>query len=370
VLDWGGVGRPILLLAGLGNTAHVFDDFAPKLTALGHVYGITRRGFGASSVPSSGYTSDRLGDDVLAIINALKLDRPILVGHSIAGEELSSIGSRYANRVSGLVYLDAAYAYAYYDRVRGDLDVDLAELQRHLAALITSGPQWMTSRLRSPQKALGKFVQVKGDDDSAKTLAAAKDLARTTLPALERDLGAWEKDSDLAATLQTTREVDLPAVRSGLEKLQDDLRASGPEPPEPDPTSADMASFAALRLWELRTEGAAPPEAELRQVLTARRNGAVGQYRFPDLVPEAIDAGMRRYTQIGPVPALAIYAIPADGHEARDIEAQAQAFARGNPGARVVRLNRANHYVFLSNETDVMVEIRAFVDQLVRTPGW
>jgi len=32
VLDWGGTGRPLVLLAGLGNTAHVFDDFAPKLT--------------------------------------------------------------------------------------------------------------------------------------------------------------------------------------------------------------------------------------------------------------------------------------------------------------------------------------------------
>ena len=52
VLDWGGSGRPLVLLAGLGNTAHVFDKFAPKLTAKYHVYGITRRGFGASSAPS------------------------------------------------------------------------------------------------------------------------------------------------------------------------------------------------------------------------------------------------------------------------------------------------------------------------------
>jgi non-heme chloroperoxidase len=48
VLDWGGSGRPIVLLAGGGNTAHIFDSFAPKLTAHHHVYGITRRGFGAN----------------------------------------------------------------------------------------------------------------------------------------------------------------------------------------------------------------------------------------------------------------------------------------------------------------------------------
>src|SRR5690349_3687441 len=58
VLDWGGTGTPIVLLAGLGNTAHVYDDFAPKLAASYHVYGITRRGFGASSVPTAGYDAD------------------------------------------------------------------------------------------------------------------------------------------------------------------------------------------------------------------------------------------------------------------------------------------------------------------------
>src|SRR5437899_4863023 len=48
VLDWGGSGRAIVLLAASGCTAHEYDDFAPKLTDRYHVYGITRRGFGSS----------------------------------------------------------------------------------------------------------------------------------------------------------------------------------------------------------------------------------------------------------------------------------------------------------------------------------
>ena len=63
VLDFGGSGRPVVLLAGLGNTAHIFDAFAPKLNGA-HVYGITRRGYGASSRPESGYDVARLGEDV------------------------------------------------------------------------------------------------------------------------------------------------------------------------------------------------------------------------------------------------------------------------------------------------------------------
>ena len=103
VLDWGGSGRPLVLLTGLGNSAHVFDDFAPKLTPEYHVYGITRRGFGASSAPDSGYLADRLGDDVLAVLDALKIEKPVLVGHSIGGEELSSVGSRHPERIAGLI---------------------------------------------------------------------------------------------------------------------------------------------------------------------------------------------------------------------------------------------------------------------------
>jgi pimeloyl-ACP methyl ester carboxylesterase len=95
VLDWGGTGRPLVLLTGLGDNAHVFDTFAPKLTASYHVYGITRRGFGVSSAPSPetvSYTADRLGEDVVAVIDALHLNRPVVAGHSLAGEELSYIG--------------------------------------------------------------------------------------------------------------------------------------------------------------------------------------------------------------------------------------------------------------------------------------
>jgi len=135
VVDWGGSGRPVVLLAGLGADAHTFDNFAARLTPSYHVYGITRRGFGASSAPPSGYSADRLGDDVLAVLAALNLHRPVLAGSSIAGQELSSVGSRHPEAVAGLVYLDAAYSYAYYDSFLGDLSLELTEVTRKLREL-------------------------------------------------------------------------------------------------------------------------------------------------------------------------------------------------------------------------------------------
>jgi len=112
VIDWGGSGRAFILLPGLGDTAHVFDSFAVKLAATCHVYGITARGFGRSSAPpaeSSNYSASRLGDDVAAVISALELYRPVLAGHSVAGEVLSAIGTHHPNTPSALIYIDAGY---------------------------------------------------------------------------------------------------------------------------------------------------------------------------------------------------------------------------------------------------------------------
>src|SRR3984957_5099903 len=131
VLDWGGTGRPLVLLAGMGDTAHGFDTFAPKLTAKYHVYGITRRGFGVSSKPefvTANYNAERLGDDVLAVSEALHLSHPVLGGHSLAGEELSDIGFRHPDAVAGLIYLDAGYSYALYDQAHGQIMLDSLKL--------------------------------------------------------------------------------------------------------------------------------------------------------------------------------------------------------------------------------------------------
>ncbi|MGH7620501.1 MAG: alpha/beta fold hydrolase [Gemmatimonadaceae bacterium] len=114
-LDFGGSGPTVLFLPGLGNTAHAFDNFAPALTDRYHVVAMTRRGFGESSHPDSGYDTPRLVEDIRAVVRRLHLGRVILIGHSIAGEEMSLLASTHPDEVSKLVYLDAAY-----DRVLGD----------------------------------------------------------------------------------------------------------------------------------------------------------------------------------------------------------------------------------------------------------
>ncbi len=109
VIDYGGRGPALVFLAGLGNSAHVFDEFAPRFADEYHVLGLTRRGYGESSKPREGYDTRRLGDDVIAVLDSLAIERAILVGHSVAGDELTDVAARYPRRVAGLAYLEAAY---------------------------------------------------------------------------------------------------------------------------------------------------------------------------------------------------------------------------------------------------------------------
>ena len=275
VLDWGGTGRPLVLLAGGGDTAHVFDDFAPKLTGEFHVYGITRRGFGESSFAPVTSGASTWGDDVLAVLDALKLEKPILAGHSIAGQELSSIGTRFPNRVAGLVYFDAAYPYAF---------------------------------------------------DNGKT-PTFEEVSRMVFP-------------------QT-----------------------------PAPTDADLASFDALRQYYIRVVGFSFPEGELHQKRSVTADGRVGSPRSNPGGTSLLKA-MTKFAEI-PTPALFLVSSQSPGAwaEARTdsttreqmaalngfLERQAEALREGLPGARVVKLSRANHYVFLSNEADVLREMRTFL---------
>jgi non-heme chloroperoxidase len=106
-LDFGGSGEPLVLLTGLGSSAHIFDDLAPRFTDKFRVVAITRRGHAESDHPSTGYALDTLVRDLKAVLDTLGLRRVNLAGHSIAGGEVTRFATLYPDRVARLIYLDA-----------------------------------------------------------------------------------------------------------------------------------------------------------------------------------------------------------------------------------------------------------------------
>jgi non-heme chloroperoxidase len=304
VLDWGGSGPALVLLAGLGDTAHVFDDVAPTLARRHRVIGVTRRGHPRSSAPATGYGFARLAEDVVRVVDAVGLQNPVVVGHSFAGEEMHILGARHSAKIAGLVYVDAAFN--------------------------------------------------RGDDSDTEAYNA---VARTL-----------------------------------------------PSPPGPEPR--DRTSFTAWRSYLLRIQGAAGPEAHLRARFLTNPDGSVGDQWAPDLpIRQAITNEMRAaYRPYNPerirVPALAIYAVPksvddlmrhgsssrsrfpedfiagtADDPAIRERVEKLYQLTRARftghanwfkvfaPEARVTEIS-GPHHLFLSNSSEVVQQIEAFVSSL------
>jgi pimeloyl-ACP methyl ester carboxylesterase len=231
VLDWGGSGKAVVLLAGGGDTAHVFDGFAPKLTTHNHVYGVTRRGFGASGYADAEDVGDRLGEDVLAVIDALRLEKPILVGHSIAGAELSWMANAHRERIGGAVYLEAGYSYAF-DDGKGASALDMMKLKAPQAPspgpadLVsfkalqgyeqrTDGFEFPEGELRAERRAnadgtVGDFRDSPGGSMLMRLLSGGRKYSSIPVPSLfifanPHSIGPWvDSSADASVRLEAT----------------------------------------------------------------------------------------------------------------------------------------------------------------------
>jgi pimeloyl-ACP methyl ester carboxylesterase len=108
-IDWGGSGRVVVLLAGLGDTAQLYRGLGRRLSGRFRTLGLTRRGHGRSDRPDGGYDLDTLVEDIRCFLDVLKIERSILVGHSFGGLEVSRFAARYPQRTEAVVYLDALF---------------------------------------------------------------------------------------------------------------------------------------------------------------------------------------------------------------------------------------------------------------------
>jgi non-heme chloroperoxidase len=106
-LDCGGKGSTLVFLTGMGSSAYIFSGFAPRFADKFRVLILTRRGHGDSDYPETGYDADTLVEDIRQFMDQLHVEKASLVGHSLAGVELTHFAATYPDRVEKLVYLDA-----------------------------------------------------------------------------------------------------------------------------------------------------------------------------------------------------------------------------------------------------------------------
>jgi len=283
VLDWGGRGRPVVLLAGSGNSTHVSTALqTSSLISFMCMHYATRIWVLQPACVRLRSTAAWRRRPAGAAFSASHQTCPR--GSLLGGTELTALASAHPDRVSGLVYIDS-----------------------------TADPtfDW------SPYEAL------------------------------------WGK---------------LPASVN-----------------LPRPAWTDFQTFQAYQAWHRRTVGYAFPESELRSVYFTLKDGSMGPHMTPPRVTDAIAAGMVKpdFSRIR-VPVLAFYALPEPldkqirRYQPRTPEERQAleqvydfevAYSRRISGslrnsvqsAKIVEKPGANHYMFLSNEEEVLRELRAFM---------
>jgi pimeloyl-ACP methyl ester carboxylesterase len=98
---------PFLLVHGLASNLRLWDGVAEHLHARGHtVVALDQRGHGRSDAPESGYDMDTVVADVRAVIEALGLSRPVVVGQSWGGNVALEYGWRHPDGVRGITCVD------------------------------------------------------------------------------------------------------------------------------------------------------------------------------------------------------------------------------------------------------------------------
>ena len=306
VLDWGGSGPALLLLAGGGDTAHVFDDLAPALARRYRVVGVTRRGHPGSSAPATGYGVVRLAEDVVRVMDIVGLKTPVVVGHSFAGEEMHVLGARYPARIAGLVYVDAAFD-------RGD-DAD-DEAFNAVARTLPSAPS------------------TKADDVASFTALRAY---------LEKYGGAGPEAHVRArwvANPDGTVRRYVPD-RAIIQAMTKEMRAAFSKPYKPERISVPAVAIYAV-----------PKSAD-----DLIRSGSSDRLPLPELAAEAAnDPAVRERVE-------KLYLLTRE--RVRNHQKWFQAFAGQG---RVVDLS-GTHHLIISNPREVLQQIESFVSSLPKNP--
>lgn len=209
-------------------------------------------------------------------------------------------------------------------------------------------------------------------------------MRSTTL--LETDYDASLKDLRQKIDTLAASPNDLSLMRqveTSLQQFQENLHRKSATlahpltPPYGPPTATDKSSFASMRKRQMLAMGGISPEAEVHESFSANPDGSVGAPTESPEAGRAVSSSYEHFTTPITVPMLIITGYPqnkgaqfkadtpekiaavtaADADQLRHLDA----LRKSQPNAHVVCIPNATHYIFISNEREVVDEIRNFL---------
>ena len=158
---------PVLMLSNsLGTNLHMWDEQVGPFTRHFRLVRYDRRGHGKSSVPKGPYTMERLGRDVVAVLDNLGIQKINWCGLSMGGMVGMWLGANAANRIDKLILSNTSSYFP--DRSVWDARIKLVR-DKGLEGIVDANMErWFTSafRERSPsaiEKMREMFLATKVD---------------------------------------------------------------------------------------------------------------------------------------------------------------------------------------------------------------
>ena len=105
VLDYRGDGPSLLVLPGITSPAITWDFLAAELRDLVRILVVDLRGRGRSE-PGTRYRAGDFADDAEAIIDALGLEAPLVLGHSLGARVTAALAARGSRPLAGTILID------------------------------------------------------------------------------------------------------------------------------------------------------------------------------------------------------------------------------------------------------------------------
>lgn len=98
-----GEGKPLVLISGLGYPLWQWHKMVPVLAEHFQVITFDNRGVGQSDKPAGPYTAQMLAQDTVGLLDALGIEKAIIVGHSMGGFIAQAMALDFPQRVEKLI---------------------------------------------------------------------------------------------------------------------------------------------------------------------------------------------------------------------------------------------------------------------------
>ncbi len=279
----GGTGEPIIFLHGFPESHRTWRYQLADLGHDHHVVAPDQRGYARSSKPDGvdAYRADRIVDDVLALADALGIDRFTLVGHDWGGAAAWLAALKVPNRVARLVILNAPHPLLF-QRSLFD-DPAQAAASQYMNAFRTPG-------IEDGIAAMGL------DTFFDKSFAPHVDMSKLTDADRAAYIDEWSQPGAITAMLNWYRAANIVVPRPG-EATERPAWIDAPFP---------KLRMPVLVIWGLRDKALLPLQLEgldaLIDDLTIVRVPEAGHFVTWE-APHAVTSAIRAFLAARPLPA-------------------------------------------------------------------